>query len=542
MKASSRKIKTALALAAFAIIGWMFFESRVSAQSEAGLTPAEKRGKLIYLKGESGGPEIKAILGSGDLELSASAFPCSNCHGLKGEGTREGGLQPPPLIWSKLAMAGQSPLTRLERGPYDETKLARAIEQGINSNGGKLHPGMPRYKMTAEQMADLIAYLKKLGKEVDIDPGLSESKIKVGAALPMTGPLARIGEDVKQALEAYFTETNKQGGIYGRSFELVVADSRGDAAGTAEATRRLVEQDGVFALVGSFEPSMADGSNDFLKQREVPLIGPVTLSPRQLVVPNPYIFYLLPSFADQSRSLVDFVIAQRAQPEGRAASRISVVYADNELDRDAVSGLKSQAKIHAMEIVAEHPYAAGQLAPDAVVRSLIEKKSDCVFFFGGGDEFSALAIEMEKAKLNAELLSSAMMVGRAAFNLPPALADRTFLSYPASLPDRDNFGEFISIMQKSGVTLRSPAFQAVAFAAAKIFVEAAKVSTRQLSRAQLILALEQFRNFETGVIAPVTFGPNRRTGASGSYVVKVIPDKKQYIPVSDRLVPKSSIK
>ena len=294
---------------------------------------------------------MKAVLGTGDQGFPASSFPCANCYGLRGEGSSEGGLQPPSLIWNKLTSPGQSALTRLDRGPYNEATLARAITAGINSSGGKLHPGMPHYKMTGAQMADLIAYLKKIGKELDIDPGLSDEAIKVGAALPMTGALARIGEDVKLALGAYFAEVNKQGGIYGRKFELVVADSRGDSTGTAEATRQLIEQDGVFALVGSFEPSASEATNEFLKQRQVPLIGPVTLSPRQPAVPNPYVFYLLPSFADQSRALAEFVGAGEMRANNKAAPRLAVVFAENDLNQDAVSGLKLQAKIHSMEIV-----------------------------------------------------------------------------------------------------------------------------------------------------------------------------------------------
>jgi ABC-type branched-subunit amino acid transport system substrate-binding protein len=219
---------------------------------------------------------------------------------------------------------------------------------------------------------------------------------------------------------------------------------------------------------------------------------------------------------------------------------VAVVYAENDLDQDALSGLKSQAQIHSMEIVVEQSYMAGKLSAESLVRSLAEKKPDWIFFFGSGDEFAAFAVEMDRANLDAGLLSSAIMVGRAAFSLPPALAARTFLAYPASLPDREDFGEFISLMQKSGVPLRSAAFQAVAFAAAKIFVEAVKSSTRQLNRADVIKALEQLRNYTTGVIAPVTFGPNRRIGATGSYVVKVDLEKKQYAPVSDRIVPKTA--
>jgi ABC-type branched-subunit amino acid transport system substrate-binding protein len=540
MQARQSSIQFILVFVALAAMGWLICVRPVGAQSSDELSSPEKRGRQIYMKGESAGGEITAILGSDNLELSAGAFPCANCHGLKGEGTREGGLQPPPLIWSKLVTAGQSALTRQERRPYNETSLARAITSGIDSSGGKLHPGMPRFKMTGAQMADLIAYLKKLGMEPDTDPGLSIEAIKVGTALPMTGPLARIGEDVKLALEAYFAEVNRHGGIYGRKFELAVADSHGDGAGTVEATRRLIEQDKVFALVGSFEPTMSEAANELLKQREVPLIGPVTLSPRQSAVPNPYVFYLLPGFADQSRTLVDFISTQPGRSAGQAAKRVAVIYAENDLDRDALAGVKSQARRHAMEIVAEQSYMAGKFAAAPLVSSLIAKRPDYVFFFGSGDEFTAMAVEMDKANLDAGLLSSATMIGRAAFNSPASLTARSFFSYPASLPERDDFSEFITLMQKSGVALRSPAFQAVAFAAAKIMVEAVKASGRQFNRLDLIHALEQLRNYPTGVLAPVSFGPNRRVGADGVYVVKVDAEKKQYIPVSNRIVPKAS--
>lgn len=524
-----------LMLACVAALGFGF-GGRAAPQTGDRLTPQEKNGKQIYLKGEGKGGEIVALLGGEDpLELPASSFTCANCHGLRGEGTKEGGLQPPPLNWEALMRPATSPLTRRERVAYTEATLERAINLGVDSTGGRLHPGMPRYVMSLEQMKDLIAYLRKLGKEADADPGVTDQKIKIGAALPLSGPLAQIGEDVKATLAASFAQINSQGGIYGRSFELVVEDSRSEPAETLEATRRLIERDDVFALVGSFEPGDSASINELLKRSEVPLVGPVTLSPRLTLPPNPYVFYLLPTFNDQARSLVDFVKSKA--PSGQV--RLGVFYSDSDFDMDALAGLRSQAKMHSMEIVVEQGSGAGRFSAASAAELLAQKKPDYVFFFGGANDLNALAKEMERMKLKrTPLLSSATMIGRGAFDLPAGVAEQTFLSYPAQLPDQNDFAEFITVMRRAGVNLRSPAFQAVAYAATRILFEATKLAGRQINRASLINSLEQIRDLKTGVVPPVTFGPNQRVGSNGSYVVGVNLASKQYVPLTGRLVPK----
>ena len=540
MSPSSRRVSFAIAACAALLFCVLLSGPGVEAQAEGELTAQEKNGKQIYLKGEGAGGEIKAVLGASDLELPAASFSCANCHGLRGEGSKEGGLQPPPLDWATLSGWQTSPLTGRKRPPYVDQTLVRAIAIGLDSAGNKLHPGMPNYRMSQQQMGDLVAYLKKIGKAEDADQGISDDSIRVGAALPMTGPLAQIGDDIKSALAAYFNEVNGQGGVYGRKFTLVVEDSRGEANATLEATRRLVEQAGVFALVGTFEPLGSEATNSFLRDAEVPMIGPVTLSPSLPAVPNRYVFYMLPSFTDQARSLIDFLGIEETRPKGRPASRIAVVHSSAGFDKDALGGIKAQAKLYSISIVAEHEFAQGSLKVEAAMAALVAKKPDYVFFLGGADDFVALARGMEKAKLNAGLLSSAVMVGRGAFSLPASIASQTYLSFPSSMPARDDYSEFVAVMRKAGVNIRNAAFQTVAFGAAKVLVEATKNSRRELSRAALVNSLEQLQNFRTGVLPPVTFGPNRRVGAVGSYVVGIDLANGQYVPLGDRLSPREN--
>lgn len=552
-----RSIKLFIILAVVLAAIWFGLDGRgssaASASTPGGLTPAEQRGKKIYLKGEDEGGEITALLGGSDTEVPASTFACATCHGLKGEGTNEGGLQAPALVWSALAAPGTSALTRQEREAYTEATLVRALRAGLDASRGRLHPGMPRYRMSDEQAASLVAYLKKLGREVET--GVSETTIKVGAALPLSGSLAQVGEDIKATLAASFAEANERGDIYGRRFELVVADSRGDLEGTRAATRTLIERDGVFALAGSYEPREGIAADEFLRQSEVPLVGPVTLSPYLTMPPNRFVFYLLPTFNEQARSLVDFIAAQSPNERATVApalgkdrqgatvarkTRAAVIHVNGALETGALASLQAQARLRSVEIVSEQSYEAGRFNAARAVETLARTRAEYVFFFGSAQEIVACAREMERAGLKTSLVSSVMMLGGGAFELPPSVAARTFLSYPSALPNQEDFAEFLSVMQRRGVPLRSPAFQTIAYAAAKTLIEATKLSSRELSRHTLINALEGLRGYRTGVVPPLSFSPNRRVGVEGSYVVGIDLVNKRYTALSEQIIPRDS--
>jgi len=507
-----------------------------AAQNDAALTAEEERGRLIYRKGEDGtGQEITAVIN--ELDMPATGMPCSNCHGLNGEGLKEGGLEPSPVDWATLAAPRTSPLTGRRRPAYTEATAALSIAAAVDPAGAPLHVGMPRYEMTDEQLSSLVAYLKKIGDEADTDPGLSREAVRVGAALPLTGPHAAVGEAVRETLAAYFAQVNERGGVYGRRFELVVEDSREGGEAALEATRRLVETRRVFALVGSFEASGAPAVNEFLLKAEAPSVGPVTLSPRPSSPPNPFVFYLLPSFGDQARTLADYVADERGDASPR---RVAVVYARGDYERDALAGLRAQAKLRSLQLVAEHSFEHGRFAPAEAARAIAAARPRYVFVFAGASDFAALAREPEVAALDARLLSSVVMLGRGAFELPPDVAARTLLAYPASLPGSDDFTEFLEVMRKGRVSLRSPAFQSVAYAAARTFVEAVTAGGRRLNRTALVASLEQLRDFRTGIVPPLSFGPNRRVGATGSYVVGLDLRAKEYKPLSGRLVPRDA--
>lgn len=75
--------------------------------------------------------------------------------------------------------------------------------------------------------------------------------IKVGAIVTETGTPYALGPmGLSQMVQYVFDEANAEGGIDGRQIEYIVEDDANTSAGTAQAARKLIDQDQVVGLVG----------------------------------------------------------------------------------------------------------------------------------------------------------------------------------------------------------------------------------------------------------------------------------------------------
>ncbi len=277
---------------------WEFTVAQQAASStveaKRQLTAQERRGRAIYLRGESwAGREI--IPAIGELEVPASTMNCAGCHGRKGEGKTEGGVSAGNLTWANLTKSyGHTHPNGRKHGPFTESSFIMAVVNGVDVDQNRLAAAMPRYRMAPEDMADLIAYLKRI--EWDQDPGLSAQSIEIGVPLPTTGPLADVGAAMKEVLGAYFQELNSRGGIYNRKINLhFTAGGDGGLNATFAGARYLSRQGQAFAFVSGLSAGVDSDMASVASEEEVPFIGPATLLPQTVKPPNRYVFYLISS-------------------------------------------------------------------------------------------------------------------------------------------------------------------------------------------------------------------------------------------------------
>jgi mono/diheme cytochrome c family protein len=289
-------------------------------------------------RGESpSGREISALVG--ELDVPASTVTCAGCHGARAEGKTEGGVTAGNLTWANLSKPyGHTHPTGRKHGPFDEAAFARALADGIDPADNTMLNAMPRFKMSPEDVADLIAYVKRI--EDDRDPGISDAAVRVGTVLPSKGALAELGAAMRDVLNAFFDDVNNKGGIYNRRVELQLAESGGDAAQTAEGARKLVHEGQVFALVGGLSAGADRELASLAREDEVPFVGPSTLLPQTGFGANRYIFYLLPGMAEQARALVNF----NSQRKTNAKSSVALVYSEGEIGGAAAAAVEEQCK------------------------------------------------------------------------------------------------------------------------------------------------------------------------------------------------------
>lgn len=500
-------------------------EQQSATSRERGLSPQERRGKALYLRGESAsGKEITAMLG--DIDVPASTLNCAGCHGVRGEGKTEGGVTAGNLTWTNLVKSyGHTHPSGRKHGAFDEKLFARSMVQGMDPAGNQLAVAMPRYELTAEDVANLIAYLKRI--ETDRDPGLTETSIKVATILPKEGALAEMGSVMKEVLTAYFANVNDKGGIYNRRIELQTIDSGPDAAATAANAKLAVEKGDVFALVSGLSAGADQQLAAVTREAEIPFVGPATLLTQTNAREDRNLFYLLAGATQQARALVNFA----SNRPGLKTSRLAVVHSENELGLAAASAIEDQARKNGWNSIVKKTFSNQHFDAAAFAGSLRTEGAEAVFFLGTGGEAAFINAAATANWTPHVFLLGALMGRDLVKTVPVSFKDRVFVCFPTVPGDVAPAGlaELRALEEKYKFAPGHTAAKLNAFAAAKIFTEALKRAGRDLTREKLITALEGFYEFETGVTPSITFGPNRRVGAMGAYVLSIDPAKREFI-------------
>jgi branched-chain amino acid transport system substrate-binding protein len=219
------------------------------------------------------------------------------------------------------------------------------------------------------------------------DTGASDTEIKVGQTIPLSGPASAYGS-IGKVQAAYVRMINEQGGINGRKINLIQYDDAYSPPKTVEQVRKLVEGDEVlttFQIIGT-PPNAA--VQKYLNEKKVPQLLAATGATRFTDPKNfPWTIAFNPNYQSEAHIYARYILANHPD------AKIAILYQNDDLGKDYVKGLKDAlgAKASSM-IVAEKSYELSDPTVDSQMVTLKSSGAD-LFYNITTPKFGAQAIK-----------------------------------------------------------------------------------------------------------------------------------------------------
>jgi branched-chain amino acid transport system substrate-binding protein len=378
--------------------------------------------------------------------------------------------------------------------------------------------------------------------------------IVLAMSAAFSGPSRGLGIEVYRGARAYFDEVNAKGGVNGRPIVIKAYDDGYNPAPAIYNTIRAIEQDKAFLLFSYVGTPTVTRVLPLLKRyssRHIYMFFPFTGAQPQREPPyDTEVFNLRASYRDET-----YAIVSRFAAIGR--KKIAVLYQADAYGRSGWDGVRRALKANQSTLAAEATYERGTpysthltrqveilraANPDAIIA--IGAYAACAAFvrdvvdsgwkvpianvsFVGSDAMLGLLDPEEKKSgrdYTSMLVNSQVVPSYEDLTLPAVVEYRTLMQRHApKAPD---------VADLSGYTPLGYNFTGFeGFLNAKVIVEALRRMKGDLDPARLKDVVESIRDFDIGIDAPISFGPNRHQALQYVYFASV--DRGRWVPGVD---------
>ena len=176
-------------------------------------------------------------------------------------------------------------------------------------------------KVTRRATAAAAAALLALGLSVEAS---AQDTVKIGAVYPLSGNAASAGNYEKMAIELaaevvnngnaelakvlpFISATGGLPGMKGAKIQVVVADNQGTPAAGANQTLRLITQEKVAAVIGSYQSGITETTSAIAEKYGTPFVNPESVAANLTERGFKWFFRVTPVAADFAKAYSAFL-------------------------------------------------------------------------------------------------------------------------------------------------------------------------------------------------------------------------------------------
>ena len=208
------------------------------------------------------------------------------------------------------------------------------------------------------------------------ESGISDERILFGQSAAFSGPAQELGKNMRIGIEAAFQEANARGGVQGRQLSLLSLDDTYEPEAAIANTRRLIEQEGIFALIGAVGTPTSLSATPVAAAAGVPYIAPFTGAAFLREDRWQNVINLRASYNQETEAMV----ARLTTDLG--IKRIAVMYQDDSFGRAGYRGVRQALERRSMEPVAIGVYPRNTTAIKTGLLNLHSANPDAVILIG----------------------------------------------------------------------------------------------------------------------------------------------------------------
>jgi ABC-type branched-subunit amino acid transport system substrate-binding protein len=337
--------------------------------------------------------------------------------------------------------------------------------------------------------------------------GVTNDRIVLGQAAVFSGPAAQLGIQMRNGVKAYLEHVNAQGGVHGRRVELVTEDDFYESSRAPAASRKLIEEHKVFALVGYVGTPTGVAHLPVVTQARVPLVGMFTGAEVLRVPFNRYVFHVRASYYDETEKIVEQIVSIGGR-------NIAVFYQDDAYGLAGLTGTEIAMKKRNMKISALGTVERNTVKVEAAVAKINAVKPDAVVMISAYTSIAEFVRQMKRAGSAATFYNVSFVGSKALADalggdgVGVAISQVVPFPWSTAVPV---VKEYQLLSKKAGFTDYN--FSAMeGFLSAKVAVEGLRRAGRNLTREGFIAAMERMQDVDLGGFF-VGYSPTNRAGS-----------------------------
>lgn len=363
--------------------------------------------------------------------------------------------------------------------------------------------------------------------------GVTDTEIRVGASLPLTGHAAYLGQETLRGATAYLAHVNARGGVHGRKITLVARDDGYDPPHCVDNTQRLIVEDQVFALSCYVGTPTTTKILPMLVEARIPLVGAFTGAYDLREPFQRYVINVRPSYYQETAAAVRHIV------EDLGLKRVGVFYQYDAYGFDGLKGTELALRGYNLAPMARGSYARGTMEVEEGLAKILEGEAQAVVIIGTSAP-SVKFIRLAKERNPDIVFYCVSFVGaeEVAKGLGPSEDAKVLISQVMPPPDLQEtqallwgVREYEDLLRTSHPGHSPTAVGLEGYVNARVLVEGLRRAGPDLDRERFIDAVESIRDFSLGLADTLAYGPNDHQGLERVYFTKL--ESGRFVLVTD---------